>query len=82
VCLSLLNFGKLSASVILEGVLGCCVEVTTSEFVIVIDCVAVLNADSLLLLGLLLAGFELKSPHHIVRTKEQFLVNISMILTL
>jgi hypothetical protein len=77
-CLSLL---KLSASVIFEGVLRCCVEVTTCEFVIVMDCVAVLKADSLLILGFLLPGFELKSSHHIVRTKEQFLMNISMILT-
>jgi hypothetical protein len=76
-----LSLLKLSACVILEGVLGCCVEVTTSEFVIVMDCVAVLKADSLLILGLLLPRFELKSPHHIVRTKEQFLMNISMILT-
>jgi hypothetical protein len=58
-CLSLLNFGKRSACVILEGVLGSCVEVSTSEFVIVMDCVAVLKADSLLILGLLLPRFEL-----------------------
>jgi hypothetical protein len=55
-CLSLL---KLSASVIFEGVLGCCVEVTTCEFVIVMDCVAILKADRLLILGLFLPGFEL-----------------------
>jgi hypothetical protein len=54
-----LSLLKLSACVILEGVLGCCVEVTTSEFVIVMDCVAVLKADRLLILGLFLPGFEL-----------------------
>ena len=54
-----LSLLKLSAMSILEGVLGCCVEVTTSEFVIVMDCVAVLKADRLLILGLFLPGFEL-----------------------
>jgi hypothetical protein len=76
-----LSLLKLSASVIFEGVLRSCVEVSTCEFVIVMDCIAVLKADSLLILGFLLPGFELQSSHHIVRTKKQFLMNISMILT-
>jgi uncharacterized membrane protein len=76
-----LSLLKLSACVILEGVLRSCVEVTTCELVIVMDCVAVLKADSLLILGLLLPRFELKGSHHIVRTKEQFLMNIAVILT-
>jgi len=80
-CLSLLYLGSLTTTCIivtrLERLLGC-VEVATCELIVVVDCIASLKAE---LLALLLAGFQLQSAHHIVRTKEQSLVNISMILT-